>query len=194
MCQFELVAYANGILLGRNILRQKPTRLRARKRAGAIRPARSSFPWHAPRPTRRRAEQSPRPPWDEPSDPKTRGAPPPPPPGVHWPVTMPIHCEMHLTYPDECAHATHVPTFVFAFLELLTWGSWRHCGGWSPADTDKVRASSRGGALGLMMAALPKRRGKYSQARGRGECFQAKGLNTAQDHAQACMLSPPRVW
>ena len=71
---------------------------------------------------------------------------------------MPIHSDVHITYPDECPYAKQFSQhFFFAFLELLTWGSLRRCGHWSPADTDNGRASSRGGALGLMMAALPKR-------------------------------------
>ena len=70
---------------------------------------------------------------------------------------MPIHSDVHITYPDECPYAKQFSHIFFAFLELLTWGSLRRCGSWSPADTANGRASSRGGALGLMMAALPKR-------------------------------------
>ena len=39
---------------------------------------------------------------------------------------------------------------------------------------DNVRASSRGGALGLMMAALPKRGREYSQPGGAEECARSR--------------------
>ena len=88
-------------------------------------------------------------------------------------VSIPIHSDVHIIYPDEFQYAKESFNAFFAFLELLTWGSLRRCGSWSPADTDDVRASSRGGALGLMMAALPKRGREYSQP---------GGLKNAQDH------------
>ena len=81
---------------------------------------------------------------------------------------------VHIIYPDELQYAPQFFNAFFTFFYLLIHGSLRRCGSWSPADTDNVRASSRGGALGLMMAALPKRDREYSQTRGPEECVRPR--------------------